>query len=207
MFADLCCNVFDFSFLFFQVRKANRERQLLSRNQRREIGLATMLLCVVVVFFICNFPPLVANSIETFSLTNSSVVDQIINTSNLLVTINSSVNFIIYVIFGEKFKRLFLILFCSNGLFTSGRESPDGATHDDSFISNGDRQSIRLYRRSTGASRNGFSVRNGSARDNWSNRSRTPVHSFCVYYKSNRGNGNNKEISSYTAQSSLPNGD
>lgn len=194
------------------MRKANRERQLLSRIQRREIGLATMLLCVVVVFFICNFPPLVANSIETFNLTNSSIIDQIINTSNLLVTINSSVNFIIYVIFGEKFKRLFLILFCSNGLFSGGgggggRESPDGATHDDSFISNGDRQSIRLYRQNTGASRNGFSVRNGSARDNWSNRSRTPVHSVCVYYKSNHRGANNKEISAYTAQTSLPNGD
>ena len=32
--------------------------------------------------------------------------------SNLLVTLNSSVNFIIYCIFGEKFKRLFCHLFC-----------------------------------------------------------------------------------------------
>lgn len=72
---------------------------------------------------------------------------QVINTSNLLVTINSSVNFIIYVIFGEKFKRLFLLLFCSgSALFGTGRDSPDGATRDDSFVSNGDRQSLRLYR-------------------------------------------------------------
>lgn len=32
--------------------------------------------------------------------------------SNLLVTLNSSVNFIIYIIYGEKFQRLFLMIFC-----------------------------------------------------------------------------------------------
>ena len=32
--------------------------------------------------------------------------------SNLLVTLNSSVNFVIYCIYGEKFKRLFCYLFC-----------------------------------------------------------------------------------------------
>ena len=34
-------------------------------------------------------------------------------TNNLLITINSSVNFIIYCIFGEKFKRIFFKMFCS----------------------------------------------------------------------------------------------
>jgi hypothetical protein len=33
--------------------------------------------------------------------------------SNLMVTLNSSVNFIIYCIYGEKFKRLFCAIFCS----------------------------------------------------------------------------------------------
>ena len=32
--------------------------------------------------------------------------------SNLMVTLNSSVNFIIYCIYGEKFRRLFCYLFC-----------------------------------------------------------------------------------------------
>ncbi|CAH0559343.1 unnamed protein product [Brassicogethes aeneus] len=116
---------------------SNKERQLLSRLQKREIGLATMLLCVVLVFFICNLLPLVINIIEIFELDPDIDLGMMIFTSNLLVTINSSVNFIIYVIFGEKFKRLFLVLFCHNSLFNSGRDSPD--MHDTSFISNGDR--------------------------------------------------------------------
>ena len=36
-------------------------------------------------------------------------------TNNLLITINSSVNFIIYCIFGEKFQRIFFKMFCSLG--------------------------------------------------------------------------------------------
>lgn len=127
------------------MRKANKERQRLSRLQKKEIGLATMLLIVVVVFVLCNVLALVANILEEFY---GIIEDWMVNTSNLLVTINSSVNFIIYVIFGEKFKRLFLKLFCSHTsvLCGGGRESPDCHTlHEDSImISNGDlRHSVR----------------------------------------------------------------
>lgn len=49
-----------------QVRRAQAERARLSRVQRRELGLATMLLVVVLVFFLCNLLPLVTNSFEVF---------------------------------------------------------------------------------------------------------------------------------------------
>lgn len=117
-----------------------------------------MLLCVVTVFFICNILALVNNILEAFY---GIINGQLVKISNLLVTINSSVNFIIYVIFGEKFKRLFLKLFCSHAIFHAGtgRESPDGVTHEDSFMSCADRHSIRLHRQNTTSSRNGLSVR------------------------------------------------
>ena len=38
-------------------------------------------------------------------------ISQLTQVSNLLVTLNSSVNFIIYCIFGEKFKRIFCNIF------------------------------------------------------------------------------------------------
>lgn len=167
-----------------------------------------MLLCVVMVFFKCNLLPLVINIIESFNIIiDDNLFDRMIKTSNLLVTINSSVNFIIYVIFGEKFKRLFLILFCSHRIFSGagGRESPD-ATHDDSFMSNGDRCSLRLHRQNTSVSRNGISIRlNGSNREPRSGgRARASSPGPCVYYPANRSN---KEISgvTYTTQTSLPN--
>jgi hypothetical protein len=52
--------------LFIQVRRANAERAKLSRLQQREIGMATMLLCVVIVFFVCNVLALVVNVLEVF---------------------------------------------------------------------------------------------------------------------------------------------
>lgn len=146
-----------------------------------------MLLCVVTVFFICNVLALVNNILEAFY---GIILGQLVKISNLLVTINSSVNFIIYVIFGEKFKRLFLKLFCSHAIFhaATGRDSPDGATHDDSFMSCGDRQSIRLNRQNTANSRNGLSVRvNGSLNgkelsQRRSVRLHTPTPGPIVYY-------------------------
>ena len=64
-------NIFPFSCLaifnlqiYFQIRKANQERAKLSRLQQKEIGLATMLLCVVIVFFACNILAVVNNVLE-----------------------------------------------------------------------------------------------------------------------------------------------
>ncbi|VVC40276.1 7TM GPCR, serpentine receptor class w (Srw),GPCR, rhodopsin-like, 7TM,G protein-coupled [Cinara cedri] len=99
--------------IYNQVRLANRERQRLSQLRKKEIGLATMLLCVVVVFLFCNFWALVANVTESFY---GKRIEWLIQFSNLLVTINSSINFVIYVIFGEKFKRLFFKLFFPQGV-------------------------------------------------------------------------------------------
>lgn len=106
-----------------QVRMANRERQRLSRLQKKEIGLATMLLCVVVVFLLCNVWALISNVAEAFY---GITVDQLVKVSNLLVTINSSVNFVIYVIFGEKFKRLFFKLFFPRGVWLCGWHTANG---------------------------------------------------------------------------------
>lgn len=180
----------------FQVRRANQERQRLSRLQKKEIGLATMLLCVVVVFVVCNILPLVNNVLENFY---GIIVDQLTKTSNLLVTFNSSINFVIYVIFGEKFKRLFLKMFCSHGMLTcagalGGRDSPDGATHEDSLISNGDGRnySVRgthlcqIHRSGTTIIRNGRS--GGGKNFHRSMRvSRTLSPGPCVYYPARSG--------------------
>ena len=46
-----------------QVRRANSERARLTRLQKKEIGLATMLMVVVFVFFVCNVLALVVNSL------------------------------------------------------------------------------------------------------------------------------------------------
>jgi len=145
--------------IYRQVRRANRERQRLSRTEKREIGLATMLFVIVIVFLCCNILALIVNILEAFC---GIINDRLVKTSNLFVTINSSVNFIIYVIFGEKFKRVFLLLFCKRRV---GRDSPEGLMPDEcSSFSNGDgsnRNSGRFQRIGTsrGSTRNGTSVK------------------------------------------------
>lgn len=112
-------------YIWKTVRRANHERQILSRKQEGEFSLAMMLLCVVIVFLICNILALIINIIEYFDIFLSPLV----NVSNLLVTINSSVNFVIYCIFGRKFKRTFLILFCKYPIQrTSFNDSIQGST-------------------------------------------------------------------------------
>ncbi|XP_035224039.1 FMRFamide receptor-like [Stegodyphus dumicola] len=112
-------------YIWQTVRKANRERQMLSRKQEGEFSLAMMLLCVVIIFLICNILALLVNIIEYFDIFLPSLV----RVSNLLVTINSSVNFVIYCIFGRKFKRTFLILFCKYPIQRSSfNDSLQGST-------------------------------------------------------------------------------
>lgn len=115
-----------------QVRRAQRERARLSRVQRRELSLATVLVVVVLVFFVCNVLPLVTNACEAFLGAEFQHLDPLIKTSNLLVTINSSVNFLVYVIFGDKFKRVFFKTFCAGRV--CARDSPEHS-RDDSFAS------------------------------------------------------------------------
>lgn len=98
--------------IYREVRRANSERASLTRLQQKEIGLATMLMVVVVVFFVCNILALVVNILEVLDIN----IMALNNTSNLLVTFNSSVNLVIYCIFGEKFKRIFFHMFCPSCL-------------------------------------------------------------------------------------------
>lgn len=181
--------------IYRQVRKANRERQMWSRTEKREIGLATMLMCVVIAFILFNLLALYANFVEAFF---GDVPLEIVTISNLLVTLNSSVNFIIYVIFGEKFKRIFLQLFCEGRL---GRESPDGLMENDSSFSNGDGN--RLSRHGTQRT----SVRNGtSLKIKRINRVRAPSPGPCVYYPARDNISRTIEISKLGTDWEIKNG-
>jgi len=107
--------------IYREVRRATTLRADISRSQARELGLASMLLCVVMVFLLCNFPAMVVNILEHFGC----LYHPLTQTNNLLITINSSVNFIIYCIFGHKFKRIFWTILVR---LTGGRPSPAHTT-------------------------------------------------------------------------------
>ena len=50
--------------IYMEVRRANSLRAQLTRVQKREIGLAMMLFCVVIIFFLCNSLALVVSILE-----------------------------------------------------------------------------------------------------------------------------------------------
>ena len=95
------------SLTWLEMRRATARRAQLSTQEQKEHNLATMLLVVVLVFFICNLLPLVVNILELNSQNNQ----QLTKVSNFLVTINSSVNILIYCIFGKKFRTVFMQIF------------------------------------------------------------------------------------------------
>ena len=103
--------------IYMQVQKANQERQQLSKIQRKEMSLAMMLICVVIVFFLCNILAFSVNILELSGYVTFTHFDNLVKFSNLLVTVNSSANFIIYCIFGQKFKNIFLRQFCCQNKF------------------------------------------------------------------------------------------
>lgn len=91
--------------IYRQVRNVNKLRLKLTSKEIQDIKLTTMLFCVIIVFLSCNFLPVVTNILESFWNVHS---DWLTKTSNFFVTLNSSANFIIYVVLVKKFRIIFV---------------------------------------------------------------------------------------------------
>merc|ERR1719357_1132464 len=99
------------SLMYLDVRRSNARQSTMSSNEKSEMRLAVMLMTVVVVFQICNILPLIVNILEGFG----KAIEGVTQVSNMLVTLNSSLNVFIYIIMGEKFKRAFLQILAGSG--------------------------------------------------------------------------------------------
>ena len=73
-----------------------REEQL----EREQQSLAIMQMVVVLIFVLCNCLAMVSNILEAFKV-EAVPLTQV---SNLLVTINSSINLFVYCVFGKRFR-------------------------------------------------------------------------------------------------------
>jgi len=83
----------------------------------RRIDTTVMLIGVVIIFIVCQFPALVSRTIWAFADNPSRAFTDLplytLNeTANFLVLLNSSVNIVPYYFFGRRFRRQFLELFC-----------------------------------------------------------------------------------------------
>ncbi len=126
----ICLSIFNF-LLIRAVLKAAKQRKAMSkvtvtiqsdrseRQRREQHKITVMLILVVIVFLICQVPQAVQNLYMTYlDVTGKmGLADRLKaaitgNVFNLLVMINSSLNFILYSSFSMRFRRTFHRLFC-----------------------------------------------------------------------------------------------
>ncbi|KAH3773188.1 hypothetical protein DPMN_174545 [Dreissena polymorpha] len=97
------------------VNKARKTRNFMSNSNTKETSLTVMLIVVINVFLGCQFPALVDNitvALFDFAQLKCSLQwVQFTTISNLLVVLNSAINFILYCILSKRFRRVFLKIF------------------------------------------------------------------------------------------------
>lgn len=103
------------TFLVMAVKRSRLQQRTMNVRQCRENNVTIMLVSVVVVFMICQVPALVYNiaySVNRYEI-DTQIGWQILSiVRNFLVTFNSSINFILYCAFGQKFRCIFIRTFC-----------------------------------------------------------------------------------------------
>src|SRR5262249_19324468 len=72
------------------------------------------MIMVVILFLGCNSLALIVNIVETFFEPDRLLLNFMTDTSNFLVIFNSSVNYIVYMIFAQEFRHLFIDYFSCN---------------------------------------------------------------------------------------------
>lgn len=93
-----------------------RQKSMTKRHRNRE-NITLMLVVVVTIFIFCEIPSLILRllvsgreykwfKIELLPLQYANCI------SNALLTINSSVNFLIYCLIGKKFRKILLNMYC-----------------------------------------------------------------------------------------------
>ncbi|XP_060594671.1 FMRFamide peptide receptor frpr-18-like [Ruditapes philippinarum] len=111
-----------------------------SRRQKEQNRITIMLIGVVIVFLICQFPNAALISYHIYlnktstKLTPTGRNYLLIagNIVNILVLINSSINFILYSVMSTKFRRVCLIILCN-----CGKRSKDTVTKTETSLYNG----------------------------------------------------------------------
>ncbi|CAD5223719.1 unnamed protein product [Bursaphelenchus okinawaensis] len=94
-----------------QIIQLRRARLMLTRQQQREQSTTLMLLVVTLVFAVCNTLPFLLNLAECMKRdlfeaeSTAWIAYQLNDLSNLLVVLNSSTTWIVYIIFSAKYRE------------------------------------------------------------------------------------------------------
>lgn len=94
-------------FLIKELMVMQQKRSGTNIHDENEANLSLVLVLIVIVFICCQTPGLVSQ----FDLIPVEMFMYYLTFSNLLFTLNSAVNFLIYTAFGRKFRRVLLRVF------------------------------------------------------------------------------------------------
>ena len=87
-----------------------KQKEMTNRKRLRSENITTMLVAVVTVFIICEIPDSILRILflihRSLNVIDLEVLRYINVSTNLLLTINSSINFIIYCLIGKKFRKI-----------------------------------------------------------------------------------------------------
>ncbi|KAK2153574.1 hypothetical protein LSH36_292g02008 [Paralvinella palmiformis] len=132
-----------------RMRRAKRRWSELSRRQQREVKATLMPLCIVTVCFFCGTQSLISFILDAVFVGRDVLWIQIYTAVvNLFVTVNSAANFLIFYVFGSKFRTLL------RTMITCWRDGHMLRYHDSPLL----RRQFRVRLRSSSInSRNGIS--------------------------------------------------
>ncbi|KAI8796496.1 FMRFamide receptor [Biomphalaria glabrata] len=95
------------SFLIKELMVMQKRRVGTNIHEENEANLSLVLVLIVIVFIFCQTPGLISQ----FDIISVDVFFCWLAVSNLLFTLNSAVNFLIYTAFGRKFRHVLLRVF------------------------------------------------------------------------------------------------
>ena len=139
------------STLIASVWKANKARRTLSnscvvgettRHATEQQKVTTMLIAVVIIFLICQFPWAILLIYKAYTSAHNIPVprDKVRitgNVCNILVVFNASINFLLYSYFSSRFRRVFKQIICSLRKPTPTRRKSTISSSSDAFRKSG----------------------------------------------------------------------
>ena len=96
--------------IYKTIRRAHQQRSIaMNQEQEQDFSIALMLMSVVVVFLFCNTVRLVFRMAKFVGYRIDADIGLV---SNVFLVFNSSVNILLYCMFGKKFRQEFFKIFC-----------------------------------------------------------------------------------------------
>ena len=100
--------------LIITLRRARQKQAVLTKRSRKSDTVTVILVAMVTIFIICELPDFILRTVVTVkSFTGVTLRVYYYNTiTNMLLTVNSSVNCLIYGLTGRRFRKILGRLFC-----------------------------------------------------------------------------------------------